>query len=71
MDASPGPEALLSTKELSRHSGIPEGTLRYWRACGEGPPSFTLGRKRVMYRWSTFKDWIASQEAATSRGGAA
>lgn len=27
----------LSTKELSKLLGIPEGTLRQWRCCGVGP----------------------------------
>jgi hypothetical protein len=34
------------------------GTLRYWRALGEGgPASFKLGR-RVMYRRADVEKWL-------------
>ena len=65
------PGSLLATKQLSGASGIPEGTLRYWRSRDEGPPSFVLGRKRVVYRWSDFLDWMEQQEQQSRRGGAA
>ena len=40
----------LTTAEVSELTGIPVGTLRYWRhrRRGEGPKSFCLGR-RVAY----------------------
>jgi prophage regulatory protein len=49
----------------SKHTGIPEGTLRYWTHVGIGPTSFKLGRRRV-YRKSVVLAWIDEQEAATS-----
>ncbi|MBI5738925.1 helix-turn-helix transcriptional regulator [Mycobacterium adipatum] len=60
----------LSTGEVSRTTGIPAATLRYWRHTDSGPASFTLG-KRVVYRRSEVERWIAEQEKATRRGGAA
>lgn len=65
------PDSLLATKQLSGATGIPEGTLRYWRSRNEGPPSFVLGRKRVVYRWSEFLEWMGQQEQQSRRGGAA
>lgn len=52
-------------------TGVPEGTLRYWRASDFGPPSFTLGPRRVVYRRDAVEAWIAAQEATSTRGGAA
>lgn len=59
----------LSTKEVSDLTGIPVGTWRFWRHRGQGPESFTLGTKRVVYRRSEIERWIADQEASTRRGG--
>jgi predicted DNA-binding transcriptional regulator AlpA len=61
----------LTTKEVSAETGIAEGTLRYWRHSNEGPASFSLGGKRVVYRRSEIQRWIAEQESATRRGGVA
>ena len=55
---------LLSTAEAAGMTGIPEGTWRYWRHCGdEGPPSVRLG-KRVFYRKQDIIDWINDQYEA-------
>ncbi|AQA20750.1 helix-turn-helix domain protein [Rhodococcus sp. MTM3W5.2] len=62
---------ILTTKQVAQEFGISEGTLRYWRHCDEGPASFRLGAKRVVYRRSAVEDWIFAQEAATTRGGVA
>ncbi|WP_435794851.1 helix-turn-helix transcriptional regulator [Nocardia beijingensis] len=59
---------LLTTKEVSELTGIPVGTLRFWRHSGIGMASFAL-RKRVVYRRSEVERWIAEQESATKRGG--
>lgn len=58
----------LTTRTVSDETGINAGTLRYWRATDQGPPSFSLG-KRVVYRRSELTRWIADQEQATRRGG--
>ncbi|MBF6298032.1 helix-turn-helix domain-containing protein [Nocardia amamiensis] len=59
----------LTTREVAEMTGIAEGTWRYWRHKDEGPASFTLNGKRVVYRRSEIERWIAEQEAATRRGG--
>jgi predicted DNA-binding transcriptional regulator AlpA len=59
---------IMCAREVSELTGVPLGTLRYWRHADLGPASFTLGR-RVVYRRSEVERWIAEQEAATRRGG--
>ena len=58
----------LTTAEVPELTGIPVGTLRYWRhrSRGEGPKSFCLGR-RVTYKRSDIDAWIAANyQEATS-----
>ncbi|RIU38542.1 helix-turn-helix transcriptional regulator [Mycobacteroides abscessus] len=59
---------IIGINEVSGITGLPTGTLRYYRATNQGPESFTLGR-RVVYRRSAVLSWIAAQEKATKRGG--
>ena len=59
---------LMVARQVSEMTGVPLGTLRYWRHHDIGPASFTLGR-RVVYRRNEVLRWIAEQEAATRRGG--
>ena len=62
----------LTTKQVvSDYPFFNEGTLRYWRHVGTGPASFTVGGKKVLYRRSEIERWLAEQEQATTRGGAA
>ncbi|UMB70103.1 helix-turn-helix transcriptional regulator [Mycobacterium paraterrae] len=61
-------DEFLATATVSKITGVPVTTLRYWRHAGGGPASFTLGR-RVVYRRSEIERWIAEQEEATRRGG--
>jgi hypothetical protein len=63
----------LSPKSLflpaaAEYVGTPRANLRYWRAIGKGPASYLIGR-RVVYDIADLDDWIASQKAATLRGG--
>lgn len=63
---------LLRTKQVTLQTGIPEGTLRWWRHRNEGPPSFklgkkTLGKKTVVYPADKLALWIASNEAASTK----
>jgi len=62
---------ILSTKQVEEEYGFNQGTLRYWRHRDEGPASFRMGKKRVVYRRSEIERWIAAQEAASTRGGIA
>lgn len=53
---------LLRIKEVSEMTGIPENTLRYWRAGGgKGPRSANLGGRRVVYREEDVIAWIDAQ----------
>jgi hypothetical protein len=60
----------LTTGEVSAAYRIPVATLRYWRACGEGPRSFRLGR-RVFYRREDCEAWVHAAYAQQSGGGVA
>jgi DNA-binding transcriptional MerR regulator len=59
---------LVNAHQVSELTGVPLGTLRYWRHANLGPTSFTLGR-RIVYRREEVLRWITEQEAATRRGG--
>ncbi|NOQ60690.1 helix-turn-helix domain-containing protein [Mycolicibacterium fortuitum] len=61
-------DEIIDTQVVEGITGIPKGTLRYFRSTNQGPASFTLGR-RVVYRRSEVERWIAEREAATRRGG--
>ncbi|MBE1876120.1 helix-turn-helix transcriptional regulator [Myceligenerans pegani] len=57
-------DRLLSTREAAELLCVPENTLRWWRHIGTGPECFRLGRRRVVYRESKARAWLADQEAA-------
>ena len=52
---------LIDEKELSRLTGIKPATWAKWRASGEGPPYFKLGRL-CRYRLSAVEQWLATRE---------
>ena len=58
---------LMTSADVSAELGIPVGTLRYYRASGQGPASFRLGG-RVRYRRPDVLAWVADQERNTRRG---
>lgn len=62
---------ILTTAQVEEMTGIPAGTLRYWRATNQGPASFALTAKKIVYRRSELEKWIATREAASTRGGVA
>ncbi|MCV7091761.1 helix-turn-helix transcriptional regulator [Mycobacterium interjectum] len=66
-------DELLTTKQVCQQYPVfTPGTMRFWRASGQGPASWTLGpRGRVVYRRSEIERWLAEQETATRRGGGA
>lgn len=57
------PEEFWQANQVAQHTGIPEGTIRYWVHVGYGPKSFKLGRRRV-WRRSVVEAWLAEQESA-------
>lgn len=63
-------DPILTVSQVSDETGVPVGTLRYWRHAEIGPESFKLGR-RVVYKRSAVDAWIAAQQLATTRGGPA
>jgi predicted DNA-binding transcriptional regulator AlpA len=62
---------LLRTAEVHDQTGIPVPTLRWWRHIGEGPPSFKLGKKTVVYPEDELARWIARRQKLTTRGESA
>lgn len=64
----PAPRVILTAAEVSDMTGVPVGTLRYWRSTNHGPRSWKIGR-RVAYDLDDVRAWLDTQRAATSRGG--
>jgi DNA-binding transcriptional MerR regulator len=60
-------QGLMTTEDVSAALGIPVGTLRYYRSCGNGPASFRLAG-RVRYRRADVFAWVEEQERRTRRG---
>jgi hypothetical protein len=56
---------MATTRELSAWLDIPEETLRWWRAHGQGPPYVRLGR-HVRYPMPEVDRWVAGRLLAAS-----
>lgn len=54
-------DPILSTRQAAELLGRPEATLRWWRHTGEGPRSFTMGKKAVAYKTSDVVSWLEEQ----------
>ena len=52
---------LIDERELARITGIKAATWAKWRANGEGPPYFKLGRL-CRYRLGTVELWLIARE---------
>ncbi len=62
---------VMTTKQVcASWPFLNQNTLRYLRMKSEGPASFVING-RVLYRKSEIERWLAEQEQATTRGGAA
>ena len=59
---------LLRTSEVSDMTNISKDTLRWWRHRGEGPPSFKMGKKIVVYPADLLELWIRNQQTASTKG---
>lgn len=64
------PNETVDIEGASRLTGVPVGTLRYWRATNHGPRSYTLGG-RLRYEVADLRAWMEAEKAATVRGGVA
>lgn len=53
----------LTTDELADWLRIPIGTIYDWRAKGEGPVAYRLGR-HLRWRRDDVEDWLQDQRAA-------
>jgi DNA-binding transcriptional MerR regulator len=51
----------------SQITGVPEGTLRFWRATNQGPRSYVVGR-RLWYDVGDLEAWLEDQKAQSVRG---
>jgi hypothetical protein len=51
-------------------TGVPVGTLRFWRATNQGPRSYVVGR-RLWYDVADLEEWMDAQRAQSVRGGVA
>lgn len=54
-------DPILNTAEASAITGVPAGTLRFWRYQGRGPRSFKLGGRKVGYKRSDVTAWLDQQ----------
>lgn len=61
---------ILFVEDVAELLRVPISTLHTWRNLNRGPVSFKIGT-RIRYRRSAVEAFVASQEAATARGGAA
>jgi predicted DNA-binding transcriptional regulator AlpA len=61
-------DRILNTNEVSQMTRVPIATLRWWRHQGEGPRSFRLGPRKVMYKESDVIAWLEKHYAAGELG---
>ncbi|MEU8678139.1 helix-turn-helix domain-containing protein [Streptomyces sp. NPDC048560] len=59
--------SFLTVAQAAAYLGVSPNTLYVWRHRREGPPSFTMGSRRVVYRVAALNEWIEQQEMADSR----
>lgn len=61
-------DRILNTNEVSQLTRVPIATLRWWRHQGEGPRSFKLGPRKVMYKEADVIAWLENHYAAGELG---
>lgn len=54
-------DQLCTVSQVSEILNVPEATLRWWRHVGQGPKSFTLGKRKVVYKRSDVDAWLEEQ----------
>ncbi len=62
-DALPktSPPAFVSTAQAAEFLEVHPQTMRRWRQKHEGPPYYTVGRSRAVYRVTDLKKWAAKR----------
>jgi hypothetical protein len=60
-----GEREYFTANELEQLTGTRPSTWRWWASVGQGPESFSLGRRRVWVRRSVI-DWLIEQEQGAS-----
>lgn len=59
-------ERLLTTEEAAATISVAAATLRGWRHRKIGPPSFTVGARKVVYPEGQLIEWLNSQASKES-----
>ena len=57
---------IVRLEGITEKTGVPLATLRYWRATGQGPPTFKLGRHVVAFEDEVDK-WVEEQAALEAK----
>lgn len=57
---------ILRTKDVAAMTGIPVGTLSWYRHIGVGPRSFILGRRTVAYYEDDVQAWLDQAYESTN-----
>jgi predicted DNA-binding transcriptional regulator AlpA len=63
--SSHGIEPLISERQLCELLGIGLPTIARWRSEGNGPRFIVLGVRRLAYRPSDVRAWLAERERAS------
>ena len=58
----------LKIEGASEFTGIPVGTLRFYRATNQGPRSYTVAR-RLWYDVADLEAWMEQEKLQSVRGG--
>jgi hypothetical protein len=58
-----GVKRLLTPRALEEWLGIPQGTQRWQRSRGEGPPFLRLGDRTIRYDVRAVEAWLATRGA--------
>jgi predicted DNA-binding transcriptional regulator AlpA len=62
--AQHGIEPLISERQLCELLGVGLPTVARWRTAGKGPRFVVLGVRRLAYRPSDVRTWLAERERA-------
>jgi predicted DNA-binding transcriptional regulator AlpA len=58
-------EPLISERQLCELLGVGLPTIARWRSAGKGPRFIVLGVRRLAYRPSDVRAWLAERERAS------